>query len=95
MTAKEKAQQLIYKYYILAESIEWSDKDTQKKAEKYNDDLGEDVEYYWHELAKKSALMAVEEILDALSSNIILYAGVYRYEADDYWIEVKHEINQL
>jgi hypothetical protein len=88
MTAKEKAQQLLYKYYVLAESIEWSDKDTKKKAEKYNDDLGEDVEYYWHELAKRSALIALDEILDVLE---IPEQNIER----EYWHEVEHEINQL
>jgi hypothetical protein len=86
MTAKEKAKELLYKYYVLAESIEWSDKDTQKKAEKYNDDLGEDVEYYWHELAKRSALIAVDEILGL----------IFLSQAEiNYWHEVKHEIKQL
>jgi len=86
MKAKEKAQDLINEYYILAESINWSNEDTQKKAEKYNDDLGEDVLYYWHELAKRSALIAVDEILGL----------IFLSQAEiNYWHEVKHEINQL
>jgi predicted TIM-barrel fold metal-dependent hydrolase len=45
--------------------------------------------------AKICALKVVDNILDALSSNIILYASDYAYEADDYWIEVKEELNKL
>ena len=63
MKEKEKAQELVDKYYQLAESIEWSDKDTMSKAEKLNDELGKDVLFYWNELAKKSALIAVDEII--------------------------------
>jgi tRNA A37 threonylcarbamoyladenosine synthetase subunit TsaC/SUA5/YrdC len=86
MTAREKAQDLINEYSILAESINWSNEDTQKKAEKYNDDLGEDVLYYWHELAKRSALIAVDEILGLM---FLSQAEI------NYWKEVKQEINQL
>jgi hypothetical protein len=94
MTAKEKAQELIYEYSILAESIQWSDEDTQKKAEKYNDDLGEDVEYYWHELAKRCALIGVDEILEQFYS-IVFIEDAYRETNVEYWKEVKHEIKQL
>jgi predicted TIM-barrel fold metal-dependent hydrolase len=45
--------------------------------------------------AKICALNVVDNILDALSSTIILYASDYAYEADDYWIEVKEELNKL
>lgn len=89
MTPKEKAQELLYKYYVLAESIQWSDEDTQKKAERYNDDLGQDVEFYWHELAKKSALLAVDEIINELSDSIYVDSNYL------YWQQVKQEIQKL
>jgi hypothetical protein len=91
MTAKEKAEELFKKYYILAESINWSNEDTQKKAEKYNDDLGEDVLYYWHELAKRSALIAIDEMLDFRN-------GLYINEgslAHQWLLDVKHEIEKI
>ena len=92
MTAKDKAQDLINEYYILAESINWSNEDTQKKAEKYNDDLGEDVLYYWHELAKRSALIAVDMLIKENESiENIVNGGLNK----QYWMQVKHEINQL
>ena len=103
MTPKEKAQELFNKYFAVAESIEWSSEETALKAEKLNDELGDDVLIYWHELAKQSALIAVDEIL-----NLGLHSvGDYRNDQatiDDfstvtwyinYWQEVKQEIEQL
>jgi hypothetical protein len=87
MTPKEKAEELFNKYYILAESINWSNEDTQKKAEKYNDDLGEDVLYYWHELAKRSALIAVYEIYN---SGLLVFV-----DDEQYWHDVKQEIEKI
>jgi hypothetical protein len=87
MTPKEKAEELFKKYSILAESINWSNEDTQKKAEKYNDDLGEDVLYYWHELAKRSALIAVDEIYN---SGLLVFV-----DDEQYWHEVKQEIEKI
>jgi hypothetical protein len=63
MTPQEKAQELVDKYYQLAESIEWTDEQTSVKAEKFNDELGSDVLKYWNELSKQSALIAVDEML--------------------------------
>ena len=62
------ARELFDKYYRLTESIDWTDKETQLKAEKLNDELGPDVLKYWNELAKKSALLAVDEIINELKS---------------------------
>ena len=87
MTPKEKAKQLVDKYYQLAESIEWTDQETSKKAEKLNDDLGTDVLIYWNELAKQSALIAVDEII----TNRNRIKGIDKL----YWQEVKQEIEQL
>jgi hypothetical protein len=82
MTPQQKAKELVDKYYQLAESIEWSDNETMVKAEKFNDDLGSDVLTYWNELAKKSALFAVEQLIE---NDFI----------DDYWFQVKQEIENL
>ena len=92
MTPKEKAQELVDKYYQLAESIEWTDQETSKKAEKLNDDLGTDVLIYWNELAKQSALIAVDEILNDDWYIASLEDLISR---KDYWQEVKQEIEQL
>ena len=88
MTPQEKAKELIDKYYKLAESIEWTDKQTSEKAEKFNDELGTDVLKYWNELAKQSALIAVDEMLDFRN-------GLYINEgslAHKYLLDIKHEI---
>jgi hypothetical protein len=90
MTPQQKAKELVDKYYQLAESIEWSDNETMVKAEKFNDDLGSDVLTYWNELAKKSALSAVDEVLDDYEQ--------FPYKVQlgkDYWNEVKQEIQNL
>jgi|688.fasta_scaffold1488008_2 hypothetical protein len=88
MSPKEKAQELFNKYFAVAESIEWTNKETSAKAEIMNDELGPDVLIYWHELAKKSAVIAVDEIL--LLITLITYQPTI-----DYWQEVKHEIEEL
>ena len=89
MTPKEKAQELVNKYYQLAESIEWTDKETSVKAEKFNDELGTDVLRYWNELAKQSALVAVDEILN---NDGFTQFDIYLTE---YWQQVKQEIINL
>ena len=107
MTPQEKAKELIDKYYKLAESIEWTDKQTSEKAEKFNDELGSDVLKYWNELSKQSALIAVDEIIKSKELNYLFTQNqIYSMEvtSDDrwiyeefmkYWQEVKHEIQQL
>jgi hypothetical protein len=84
MTPQEKAKELVDKFYQLAESIEWSDNETMAKAEEFNDDLGSDVLTYWNELAKKSALVSVDEVLKECS-----------WELTGYWMSVKQEIENL
>ena len=91
MTPQEKAQELVDKYYQLAESIEWTDEQTSLKAEKFNDELGSDVLKYWNELSKQSALIAVDEILNTIE---------YSSQADElskvnYWQEIKQEIEKI
>ena len=93
MTPKEKAKELVAKYYQLAESIEWTDNKTKEKAEKFNDELGVDVLNYWDELAKKSALIAVDEIVKSNPHSNPLNAHGFSTMA--YWNEVKHEIENL
>jgi hypothetical protein len=107
MTPKEKAKQLVDKYYQLAESIEWTDQETSKKAEKLNDELGTDVLRYWNELAKQSALLTVDEIVKSEKLNYLFtkeQLSCMEFTSDDmwihetfvdYWDEVKEEIEQL
>ena len=92
MTPKEKAKELVDKYYKLAHSIEWTDNDTEAKAEKFNDELGADVLKYWKELAEQSALIAVDEILEIEYWKYMESGGK---QEQIYWQEVKQEIEKL
>jgi hypothetical protein len=89
MTPQEKAKELVDKYANLAESIEWTDKETSKKSEKFNDELGTDILIYWNELAKQSALIAVDEIVIAMVKVEV------RNPYNVYWDRVKQEIEKL
>lgn len=73
MTSKEKAVQLFNKYYVSILEV--------------NNDLSEEI--LISILAKKHALIAVDEILEA---NHIWYKDAIPYK---YWIEVKNEISIL
>lgn len=73
MNPKEKATQLFNKYYVSILEI--------------NHDLSEEI--IISILAKKHALIAVDEIL---SANHIWYKGTIPY---NYWQQVKNEIEKL
>jgi hypothetical protein len=92
MTPKEKAQQLVDKFYNLQTSIAWTTNDELKRqASIFNDELGEDVEIYWDKLAKQTAVIAVDEIL---SLNVFEYTSDWS-NTIEYWNEVKQEIINL
>jgi hypothetical protein len=82
MTPQEKAKELVDKYYKLAESIEWTDKQTSEKAKKFNDELGTDVLKYWNELSKQSALIAVDEIM-RFPKKLLYTMNIYRFRILD------------
>jgi hypothetical protein len=67
MTLKEKAQQLVDKFELIQSRIDWTDADSDvnKDCEKFNSANNKEVAFYWRELAKKSACLAIDEILDA------------------------------
>ena len=91
MTPKEKAQQLVDRFYNLQSSIAWTTNDELKRqASIFNDELGEDVEIYWDKLAKQTAVIAVDEILN--SRPAITDSQV---EYNEYWQQVKQEIINL
>ena len=45
--------------------------------------------------AKQCASICVDNILKALEDDKIIYSSEYRFEANDYWNEVKEEIEKL
>lgn len=47
------------------------------------------------EAAKQCAIIAVQSIIDALNSDLIIYGSEYRNEASEYWQQVKTEIELL
>ena len=93
MTPKEKAQELVDKFYNLQTSITWDvTQETKEKASIFNDELGAEVELYWNELAKQTAVIAVDLRLEA----DFMFVGI-EYEEDslEYWQQVKQEIINL
>lgn len=89
MTPKEKAKELVDKIYNLQSSIAWdTSNENKEKAAIFNDELGADVELYWHELAKQSALLTVDEIINE-------YFDKCLFSKCEYWNEVKQEIEKL
>ena len=94
MSPKEKAQQLVDKFYNLQSSIAWTTNDELKRqASIFNDELGEDVEIYWDKLAKQTAVIAVDEILSSNPHSNPLNTNVE--STMEYWQEVKQEIINL
>jgi hypothetical protein len=88
MTPKEKAQELVDKFYNLQSSIAWTTNDELKRqASIFNDELGEDVEIYWDKLAKQTAVIAVDEIFNS--------GLLFMVDDEQYWHEVKQEIINL
>jgi hypothetical protein len=67
MTLKEKAQQLVDKFELIQSRIDWTDADSDvnNQCKKFNSENRKEVAFYWRELAKKSACLSIDEILDA------------------------------
>lgn len=104
MTVREKAEYLVNKFTAIQEQIEWTkDKQLMELCGERNDELGDEGEYYWKQLAKQSAIIAVDEVLNLGLHDV----GDYRNDqasSDDfstvtwyinYWQEVKQHIEQL
>ena len=81
MTPKEKAGELVDKFYQTTPNEAW-----------INEPLGISKEYKAWNQSKECALIAVDEIMMALT--VIPY-GMQYLSAIDYWLEVKKEIEKL
>lgn len=93
MTAQEKAKELVNKYLQIQHNIEWTkSKEFLDVCIANNETLGADGEFYWHELAKQCALIAVDEILFGLNAIADKYLEL---GMRTYWHEVKDELNKL
>ena len=88
MTPKEKAEEIFEKYIDIQTKIEWTDNEVfLKTCEVLNMVISSDAEKYWHELAKQSALIAVDTVQNLCWENN--QVGI------EHWEQVKQEIHNL
>ena len=99
-TPKEKAKELVEKFIQVQDNTEF--KTTEENYEKcvnLINDLGSAVDSYWKQLAIKSAIKAVDEILESSPSLPILSdSGIYGDDiklSTEYYNEVKNELNKI
>ena len=83
MTPKEKAKDLIERYLTLQEIIEWGNDEVKLETTLVYIENQEEYDNYYSNLAKQSALISVNEILNLLNPKSIEYK---------YWDEVELEI---
>ena len=89
MSPKLKAKELIQKYFDLAESIEWTkNENVIKECQEFNTKENVEVKFYWKQLAKKSALLAVDEIVLVIDAETQTKTWLF-------WKSVKNEIENL
>jgi hypothetical protein len=87
--AEEKAIELIKKFYDIQGQIEWNTTtENKEKAETFNNELGEDVDLFWQELAKQSALILIDGMIN-WKETLFVTEGSIAYQ---YLIEVKEHI---
>ena len=87
MTAKEKAESLVLKFQIFLNYDQVSNlvfHDPSPKNSDYHERVKRD--------AKKLSLIAIEEIIEATKGMVDEDSG---YSSDNYWNEVKKEIEKL
>lgn len=87
MKAKEKALKLVENFYNIQGSIDWGDEDSRKEAGIIYENNKVDYEQFYRNLAKQSAIIAVDEILETYKQSLNL--------SSEYWQEVKNEIEKL
>jgi hypothetical protein len=97
MTAKDKAQDLVNKFAKIQEKIDWTeDKQLMELCGERNEALGQQGEYYWNELAKQSALIAVDSILKECHNQIIVSHRTGGYKSfEDFNQNLIHIQNEL
>ena len=95
MTPKEKAEELfdnMYQVYDMSNynnfEIDESDNDINSQLWEKNNELYKNI---YKQFAKECTLIAVQEIMDSEPQ----YKWTKSYEPNDYWAEVKQEIENL
>ena len=79
MTPKQKAEFLLDEFFIIQQQIKWTENENYlTKCAELNEELEDEANYYWKELARKSALICIDEILKQhkkiiVSHNITAY----------------------
>jgi hypothetical protein len=69
--------------------------EAKDKAVKLVDKYWNDIPDIFFEEAKQCAIIAVDEIINTLDSERIKYSSEYCFEENNYWKEVKQEIEKL
>lgn len=101
LSPKEKAKELVDRYYKIQNSEDLGNEQLNKDMEALYKERGEEIEPYWRQLAKDSALIAVDEIIETLSPIVITLTSDIHYSSIDinqqaiYWQEVKQEIENI
>jgi len=93
MTPKETAKQVFDKYLQLQELIEWGNNDLKKEAGLIYEKNNIEYDNYYNELAKQSALIAVNYIITSNPHSNPFNTDVH--STMDYWQEVMCEIKKL
>ena len=83
MTAKEKALDIIVRYFTLQETIEWGNDELKEETNFMYVENQFEYDSYYHKLAKASALMYVNDVLNLDCGDAI---------DKDYYEEVQQEI---
>ena len=97
MTPKEKAKELVDKLLVLQEKIEWGNNKLKTEAGLIYEKNNLEYNKYYDELAKQSALIAVDEILKITCLKDFDYKKYFNDNSEfiNYWQEVKQEIEKL
>ena len=90
ITPKEKAKELVEKYFNIQEEIKWTNDDTIiKKYQEQYEEQSIEVEPYWKLLAKQCALIAVKELIEDNKLNEeVVNGGLNK----SFWEQVKQEL---
>ena len=73
MTAKEKALDIIVRYFTLQETIEWGNDELKEETNFMYVENQFEYDSYYYKLAKASALMYVNDVLNILNPTSLEY----------------------
>lgn len=94
MNTKEKALEIFTTFKNIQDTIEWGDYKLQNEMEKLYEINGNDYEVYWKDLAKQSAIISVDKILEIIEASDDKYSSIGLQLVRN-WIAVKKELELL